>query len=358
MVYLAAEHKVCRSVCDDEEFKACLRCSVLCCHRMPAAAVQGQQPPWGCVPGADASTPGSLLYHDRTPASPVNMLLLSRQPAGLQDAQAQSSDMPPPPPAPGAGSDTAAGVARGGGPAGLPSLAAQALPPPPSKGVAVSVVAKGEAQAQQGAGAKKKGSAAGVAKSSETAASEGAQISNGAAAPRQKRAQGSNSTGCLPQQAPAKRPRGKGFAGLPAPTASPQSLQQPALLSNGVAKSFGNETQENPPPKDADKAPAEAPLPPTELPKSPQNKSKPQPAPGSSQPENGADNPKSASELAPTEPCSKVPTEQQQRPAENGPDKEPQAAAAADKLTAGRQQGTPRQSPELEASNVRHAVQV
>lgn len=43
--------------------------------------MQGQRIPWASPPGAEASTPGALLYHDRTPASPLNMLLLNRQPA-------------------------------------------------------------------------------------------------------------------------------------------------------------------------------------------------------------------------------------------------------------------------------------
>ena len=63
--------------------------------------MQGQRMPWASPPGAEASTPGALLYHDRTPASPLNMLLLNGQPAQqdtpAKEPHAPSADMTSPP---------------------------------------------------------------------------------------------------------------------------------------------------------------------------------------------------------------------------------------------------------------------
>ena len=63
--------------------------------------MQGQRKPWASPLGAEASTPGALLYHNRTPASPLNMLLLNGQPGQqntpAKDVQAHSADVPSPP---------------------------------------------------------------------------------------------------------------------------------------------------------------------------------------------------------------------------------------------------------------------
>ena len=172
------------------------------------SVLQGQRKAWASPPGPEASTPGALLYHDRTPASPVNMMLLNR-PEPPQTAQAQDVQPPPAPPLP-----PPLPSSNGGG---TPAMTHAAAATPASAGMASPIIT---------------GSSQG------TAAGTLAPEPNG---------------GCSAPQPKAKQPRGKGFAGLPAPVAPPPQIGSP---SNGQRTPAGPDLMQASRPAQMDGPPA------------------------------------------------------------------------------------------------------
>ena len=169
--------------------------------------MQGQRKPWASPLGAEASTPGALLYHNRTPASPLNMLLLNGQPGQqntpAKDVQAHSADVPSPPDPPTHSSAQQNGVID----SAHAEAAQKALP-----------------SSQVGSGAAKVSTEGGPQTSKQTApaaAQQAAQPSVGAHAAAVAHAGPAESPAApealqrssAAQPPPARKPKGKGFLG-------------------------------------------------------------------------------------------------------------------------------------------------
>lgn len=263
--------------------------------------LQGQRKAWASPPGPEASTPGALLYHDRTPASPVNMMLLNR-PEPPQTAQAQDSQPPPAPPLPPPLPSSNGGT--------TPATAHAAAATPANAAIASPVIT---------------GSSQGTA-----AGAPAPEPNGGSSAPQLK----------------AKQPRGKGFAGLPAPVASPPQIGSP---SNGQRTPAGPDLMQASRPAQTDEPPAATQR------GSPQGTPAP-PAPSLAARAGSADNgaaPRpgraqqtgSAAEAAP------------KRPSVSSGGTQREQGRASDKQAAKRQKGLPGQSPGLAGASVHQAVQ-
>ena len=263
--------------------------------------LQGQRKAWASPPGPEASTPGALLYHDRTPASPVNMMLLNR-PEPPQAVQAQDTQPPPPPP----------------------------LPPPLPDSNGGSIHAATDAAAAMPAGAA-------VASPVMKGSSQGAAAGTLAPAPN---------GGSSAPQPKAKQPRGKGFAGLPAPVASPPQMGSPSSgqrtgaacdlpRASGPAQMNGEPSaaqQENPQGTPAPPAPSLA-----ARAGSADNGAAPRPG--------RAQQTGSAAEAAP------------KRPSVSSGGAQREQGRASDGQASKRQKGLPGQSPGLAGASVHQAVQ-
>jgi len=259
--------------------------------------LQEQRQAWASPAGAEASTPGALLYHDRTPVSPANMMLLNRHPAQ------QSADLlaaSPPPTNPSAQQNGLAGAtqtgqhaqtANGDVEAAAPSQAhqsAQAKQPTPIVG----------AQATQDIG-----------RANEAAALEILQNS------------------CPAQPVPARKPKGKGFLGGQVPDASPKG--QHASPSNAQGNSEPCQIAEHH--------------------KNPENAAQYHSAPPSCQPSSLGECPNARPAQAKSGQQPGSAQKHQQSPSMNGKSKQPTPSNAAD--------GVSRHSPELENASVHQAVE-
>ena len=266
------------------------------------SVLQGQRKTWASPPGPEASTPGALLYHDRTPASPVNMMLLNR-PEPPQAAQAQDAQPPPAPPLPppvpssNGGSMPAATQA----PAAVPASAAMAGP-----------VVTGGSQ----------GTAAGAVAPA---------ANGGSSAPQPK----------------AKQPRGKGFAGLPAPVASPPQTGSP---SNGQRTGFACDLPRGSGPAQMGGEPAAA------------QRGSPQDAPAPPEPSlaaraGSADNGAALKSGRAQQTDSAAQAALKRPSVSNGGAQREQGRASSDDQAAKRQKGLPGKSLGLQAACVHQAVQ-
>ena len=175
---------------------------------------QGQRKPWASPLGAEASTPGALLYHDRAPASPLNMMLLNRQPAQqstpANKAQAHAADPPSPPRQPAHPSAQQNGVAGRAQPerhAEAADGAVEALPAPQGSVVAARIAIDGNAQHTK--------QTVLSAKEQATQASVEAKVgAAGAPAPAGTvNATEAQQHASPTQPPPARKPKGKGFLG-------------------------------------------------------------------------------------------------------------------------------------------------
>ena len=215
--------------------------------------MQGQRQPWASPPGAEASTPGALLYHDRAPASPLTMLLLNRQPtqhgAPPKEAQAQSADLPSPSQQPAHPSAPHNGVVDTAQPEQSAEAAdgvLEALPAPQGSAVPARLTTEGNAQQTKQtlpSSAKEQATQASV---EAHAGAAGAVAPTGTVNPPETLQHRSPA-----QPPPARQPKGKGFLGakiLVNQQASPEKVQgnptsnQPAERQSSPSKNAASQS--------------------------------------------------------------------------------------------------------------------
>ena len=252
---------------------------------------------WASPAGAEASTPGALLYHDRTPVSPANMMLLNRHPAQ------QSADLlaaSPPPTNPSAQQNGLAGTTLTGQHAEAANGDVEASAPPK---------AHQSAQAKQLTPTAGTQATQGIGRANEAAALEILQSSSPA------------------QPVPTRKPKGKGFLGGQVPDASPQGQHAPPSNAQGNSE------------------PCQI----AEHHKSPENTAQYHSAPPSCQPSALSKCPDARPAQAKSGQQPGSAQKHQQSPSMNGKSKQPTPSNAAD--------GVYRHSPELENTSVHQAVE-
>ena len=181
--------------------------------------MQGQRMPWASPPGAEASTPGALLYHDRTPASPLNMLLLTGQPAQqdtpAKDAHAHLADMLSPPDPPPLSPVQQNGIIDSTQPEQVAEAVLEALASHQVDSAAAKVSTEGNPQTRK--------------QTAPAAAEQATQPCVEAAAPAESPSAPEALRRSSPAQPPpARKPKGKGFLGaeiLAAQQATPEDDQ-------------------------------------------------------------------------------------------------------------------------------------
>ena len=262
--------------------------------------MQGQRKTWSSPPNAEASTPGALLYTDRTPASPV---LLNGQPVPMRETWSSPKG---------------------------PSAPLPQEPPPPAQQLAAAGSAQNEAPAGEHsvAAAGREAAAAGAAKAGSDASAPGpAEVPQTSPRGRGRPAKGSPA-----KPTPGRKPKGKGFLGVTIPEAPAEALPPP----------------QGPPGSDPGIA---APTQTEEPRRSPREPTEHHSAPPSAQPSSAGNGPQAKKARTDAAPKLLPPSDV------TGSGKQPTQKRAANGPVTEKQNGPSRPSPELEDNSVHQAVE-